>query len=226
MLSQYPAPTQQTDADSPSIHQPANIGMFETLNHAFRYSKCFQAQYVSRRLNGSLLARTLEGPNAFSFYNGHSLQLLTQGKGTINTHNTKDAFGTKKCSQILILTLCHCVECAMKVAKQSSPSSTTCGICIASTGSELKANRMRSRWNRPYLDLHVSHEDCKVSQVGTRARGVSPVGAQQPAILRRPVPRHGPLGITPERTVGVKAFLGLLWGINHITISIWAPAAQ
>lgn len=36
------------------------------------------------------------------------------------------------------------------------------------------------------------------------------VGAQQAAVLSRPVARHGSLGVTPERTVGVEVFLGLL----------------
>lgn len=48
--------------------------------------------------------------------------------------------------------------------------------------------------------------------MGTGARGVGPVGAEQAAVLGRPVTRHGFLGVTPEGTVGVEVLLGLLSG--------------
>lgn len=42
-----------------------------------------------------------------------------------------------------------------------------------------------------------------------------PVGAEQPAVLCRPVPSHGFLGVTPERAVGVEVLLGLLSKSNQ-----------
>lgn len=46
--------------------------------------------------------------------------------------------------------------------------------------------------------------------MGAGACGVCPVGAEQAAVLRRPVTSHGFLGVTPERTVGVEILLRLL----------------
>lgn len=42
-----------------------------------------------------------------------------------------------------------------------------------------------------YLHIHMGHEHCKIGQVGAGAGGVRPVGAQQAAVLRRPVTIHG-----------------------------------
>lgn len=56
----------------------------------------------------------------------------------------------------------------------------------------------------------MGHQDCKVGEMSTRTCGVCPVGAQQAAVLRRPVTDHGALGVTPERAVGVEVFLRLL----------------
>lgn len=61
-----------------------------------------------------------------------------------------------------------------------------------------------------YLDIHVGHEDGEVGEVSAGARGVRPVGAQQAAVLRRPVAAHCFLRVTPERTVGVEVLLRLL----------------
>lgn len=64
----------------------------------------------------------------------------------------------------------------------------------------------------PYLDVHMGHEHCEIGQMGAGACGVRPVGAQQAAVLRRPVTGHGPLGVAPEWTVGVEVLLRLLLG--------------
>lgn len=56
----------------------------------------------------------------------------------------------------------------------------------------------------------MGHKDSKIGEMGTGARGVCPVGAEQAAVLRRPVTSHGSLGVTPEWTVGVEVLLRLL----------------
>lgn len=61
-----------------------------------------------------------------------------------------------------------------------------------------------------YLDVHVCHEHCEVGEVRAGAGGVRPIGAQQTAVLRGPVTRHGFLGVAPERAVGVEVLLRVL----------------
>lgn len=56
----------------------------------------------------------------------------------------------------------------------------------------------------------MGHEDGKIGQMGARACGVRPVGAEQAAVLHRPVTSHGSLGVAPERAVGVEVLLRLL----------------
>lgn len=56
----------------------------------------------------------------------------------------------------------------------------------------------------------MRHQDSEVGEMRAGARGVCPVGSQQATVLRRPVARHRPLGVTPERAVGVEVFLRLL----------------
>lgn len=65
-----------------------------------------------------------------------------------------------------------------------------------------------------YLDIHVCHQNSKIGEVGAGAGGVSPVSAQQTAVLRGPVAGHCFLGVAPERTVGVEILLRLLLGVK------------
>lgn len=53
----------------------------------------------------------------------------------------------------------------------------------------------------PYIHLVVSHKHGEVGEVAAGACGVRAVGVQQPAALRRPLPRHGALRVVPERTI-------------------------
>lgn len=41
-----------------------------------------------------------------------------------------------------------------------------------------------------YLDIHMSHQDSKIGQMGAGACGVRPVGAEQAAVLRGPEAGH------------------------------------
>lgn len=68
----------------------------------------------------------------------------------------------------------------------------------------------RQRDDLAYLDIHVGHEDGKVGEVGARARGVRPVGAEQAAVLRGPEARHASLGVAPKWAIGVEVFFRLL----------------
>lgn len=52
-----------------------------------------------------------------------------------------------------------------------------------------------------HVGLVVGHEHGEVGEVAAGAGGVCAVGLQQPAALRRPLPRHGALRVVPERTV-------------------------
>lgn len=61
-----------------------------------------------------------------------------------------------------------------------------------------------------YLNINMSHQNCKVGEMGARACGVRPIGAKQTAILRRPVTPVTALGVTPERAVWVEVFFRLL----------------
>lgn len=70
---------------------------------------------------------------------------------------------------------------------------------------------MQRREEPTYLDVNVGHEDGEIGEMSAGARGVRPVGAQQAAVLRRPVTGHGSLGVAPERTVGVEVLLRLLF---------------
>lgn len=61
-----------------------------------------------------------------------------------------------------------------------------------------------------YLDVYVCHEHGEVGEVRAGAGGVRPIGAQQTAVLRGPVARHGFLGVAPERAIGVEVLLRVL----------------